>query len=130
MDKYIIYFYIAAGGAFGALFRYVLSNWFQALFSTGFPLGTFVVNMSGAFLIGIAYSLAFEQSIVPSDLRLFGMVGFLGSFTTFSTFSLENVLLLREGNWKLFSANVGLSVVFGVLAVLAGRGLVNLVKGG
>jgi fluoride exporter len=111
--------YIALGGSLGALARYGLSKWVHLNVSTIFPWGTLAVNLTGSFMIGFFFEL-FETSVFPADLRSFVTVGFLGAYTTFSTYSLESVNLLREGQIKLFVANLLLSTVLGLLLVAAG----------
>ena len=82
---------IAVGAAAGALSRYLLSGWVQDLLPSRFPWGTFVVNISGSFLLGLVFVLAIEHEIMQPELRLPLMVGFIGAYTTFSTFMLEIV---------------------------------------
>lgn len=110
---------IGLGGFIGAVSRYYLQMAIIKLFSGPFPLGTFMVNILGCFVIGIVYSLA-EESRVSDIQRLFFSIGFCGSFTTFSTFSAENLKLLEQGNYLPLSLYVVLSVILGVLAVYLG----------
>ena len=112
-------FYIALGGGLGALARYGLSKWVHLNVSAIFPWGTLAVNLTGCFLIGFFFEL-FETSVIPADLRSFITIGFIGAYTTFSTYSLESVNLLREGQIKLFVTNILLSTVLGLLLVAAG----------
>ena len=93
---------IAAGGAAGALCRYGLVNWINSFTHSktqwgAFPLGTLSVNVIGSFLIGIMYVLIAERMALHPDWRNIAIVGFLGAFTTFSTFSLETITLLENG---------------------------------
>lgn len=93
---------IAAGGAGGALCRYGLVNWINSFPHSktqwgAFPLGTLSVNVIGSFCIGIMYVLIAERMALNPDWRNVAMVGFLGAFTTFSTFSLETITLLENG---------------------------------
>lgn len=92
--KYLIF--IAAGGAGGAVSRYLLATWVHSLWEGKLPVGTLMVNVLGSFAIGIVYVLI-EQQVVHPDWRGVLMVGFLGAFTTFSTFSLETIHLLENG---------------------------------
>jgi len=110
---------IAIGGMAGALSRYALSKWIYRAVNDVFPWGTLAVNLSGSLLIGVLFEL-FEQTVIPTDLRSLVAIGFLGSYTTFSTYTLETVSLLREGELRLCLANVALSNVLGLMLVVMG----------
>ena len=90
-------FSVAAGGALGAVARYLLSNAVHTLWPMRFPLATLGVNLIGSFLIGVLYVLIAARGVLHPDWRSVAMIGFLGAFTTFSTFSLEAVTLLEHG---------------------------------
>ena len=112
---------IAVGGAVGALARYGMGGLVQQAFKTAsFPAGTLAVNLTGCLLIGFGGGLIETRQFFTPELRAFIFIGFLGSFTTFSTFGLESFNLARDGQWLLAAANIGISVVVGLAAVLAG----------
>ncbi len=113
--------FIAVGGAGGALARYWLSAAVSTLthsFNAGhFPWGTLLVNVLGSFGMGVMYVLITEKMALHADWRAVAMVGFLGAFTTFSTFSLEAVVLLERGDILLALAYVAASVIVCLLAL-------------
>ncbi|QIB64062.1 fluoride efflux transporter CrcB [Kineobactrum salinum] len=106
---------IAAGGAAGSVARYALSLWTQAHWQGQFPLGTLLVNVLGSFAIGVVFVLLQQQLLHP-DWRGVLLVGFLGAFTTFSTYSLETVALWEAGQGVQALAYALTSVVLCVLA--------------
>jgi len=110
---------VALGGALGALARFTLSTWVQATLGAGFPWGTLSVNLSGSFLMGVLVG-ALQRGFLPPEFQALAAVGVLGSFTTFSAFSLENVRLLQEGAWGRALAYMVVSLGVGIVAVLAG----------
>jgi CrcB protein len=110
---------ISFGAIAGALSRYYLTLGFNHWFGTTFPFGTFVINLSGAFLMGFFTHLAVERSIISPDLRLIIAVGFLGSYTTFSTYELDADKLLAVGQWQMPLYWIG-SALLGVLCLELG----------
>lgn len=112
-------FNIAIGGAAGALLRYWLSGLAYRFFSGGFPWGTLSVNLVGSLLIGLFWGI-FDSIAISQNLKLFIFIGLLGSFTTFSTFSLENFHLLRDGEYWFVFFNVVLSLFLGISLVFIG----------
>jgi fluoride exporter len=114
---------IGAAGAVGALARYHLQGLVHRLYPGAFPLGTFVVNISGCFVLGVLFSALTERFTVSVDLRTALTVGFLGAYTTFSTFALETVGLGETGKVAVAVLNVVLSVVVGLVAVRIGMTL-------
>jgi len=115
------YFIIGLGGFFGAVARYIVALWIGQRWGRIFPLGTFVVNISGCFLISFLMSLFTEKFMVNPQLRLFLVMGFLGAYTTFSTFEYETGNLVKDGEWAIALANVILSVIAGFVALKSGE---------
>jgi len=111
--------FIAIGGAIGALLRYMISGMTYRYLGGSFPWGTLSVNLIGAFAIGFLWGLS-EITIVSSDFRSFVFIGIIGSFTTFSTYSLETFNLFRDAEIKLVLANVLITNVLGIALVLSG----------
>ncbi|MEW8507669.1 MAG: fluoride efflux transporter CrcB [Candidatus Thiodiazotropha sp.] len=107
---------IACGGAVGALFRFWVSSGIHSLLGRGFPYGTLAVNVLGSLVMGFLYVLLLERTTVSPELRGALLVGFLGAFTTFSTFSIETLNLLEQAEVLKAGLNIGLSVVACVLA--------------
>ena len=113
---------VGLGGAFGAVSRYVTSGWIQGQTDGFFPWGTLAVNVIGSVILG--FMMVWLQSTASSaELRALVTVGFLGSFTTFSTFSYETVAMLRDGDWWRAGGYTAGSVVLGLVAVVLGAGL-------
>ena len=124
----MIYLLIALGGAGGSVLRYLLGGVIQRSSSSGFPIGTMVVNVSGCFLIGILVK-QFLNMQLSNDLRALLVVGFCGGFTTFSTFSAETLALIEGGEYARASLYVLLSVMLCLLATLAGMTTIQLIAG-
>jgi CrcB protein len=118
---------IAGGGAAGAVARYWVSGRVYAWLGTGFPWGTLAVNVAGSFLIGLLAILLVERLPYSAEWRSLLIVGFLGAFTTFSTFSLETLTLIEQADYAKALTNAALSVVACLaatwLGVVAGRAL-------
>ena len=127
------YIAIGVGGAIGAILRFVISGITYNVLGQNFPWGTLVVNMIGCFLIGLLAQL-FEEIAISPNLRVLVLVGGLGAFTTFSTYALENVSLLRNGEWGAALLDVVLSTVLGLVFVILGMALASylsaVVRGG
>ncbi len=117
---------IAFGGAFGAVARYGLSGWVQSLLDTTFPMGTLVVNVVGSFVLGLSL-LLFESLAWSAELRTLVSIGFLGAFTTFSTFSYEAVVLLEGGEWARGGLYMGGSLLLGLAGILGGMALASFI---
>jgi CrcB protein len=115
------YVLVGVGGFVGANARFILARWIGLLVDTRFPLGTFVVNVSGSFALGVIGTLAMQRLVPNSDeIRLAVGVGFLGAFTTFSTFGFETHALFEDGSWVTALTNIFASVFISLLAVRAG----------
>ena len=115
------------GGFAGAVSRFVLAGWVQKLTGSAFPYGTLSVNVLGSFIIGFLF-LYFEQTLSPHAKAL-AVTGFLGALTTFSTFSLETVLMLQNGLYTKALANITLNAVLCLSATIMGMMLFRRVYG-
>lgn len=115
---------IALGGAAGAVARYGLSGWVQDLLGTTFPMGTMMVNVIGSFLLGLSVPL-FESLAWSAEVRTMVTIGFLGAFTTYSTFSYEAVVLLEGGEWTRAGTYMGGSLLLGLVAVVGGMAVAS-----
>jgi len=111
---------IGSGGFLGSIARYTASKYFQNLFLSAYPWGTFIVNITGCLLIGLLYGIFTRSGYLSAEWRLFLTVGFCGGFTTFSTFANENFLMIREGDFFYFLLYTGLSIFLGITAVYIG----------
>lgn len=119
-------FYVAAGGAIGALARYGVATWLApASQRVSLPWGTIAVNLVGCFVIGAVVGMAQARDGLTEGARLFLVIGILGGFTTFSAFGLETLSLIRADAHALVAANLILQVGGGLLAVWAGWALMN-----
>ena len=111
---------IAAGGAVGAVMRFWVSNSLYALLGRGFPYGTLAVNVLGSLIMGALYVLFLERMTVSPELRAALLIGFLGAFTTFSTFSIETLNLIEQSDYLKAGLNIVISVIACLLAVWLG----------
>ncbi len=109
-------FYIGIGGFFGAIGRFVIAGFVQKSFDTLFPIGTLSVNVIGSFIIGFM-AMLFENIVQP-EYKAMVITGFLGALTTFSTFSLENVNMLQDGDYLKVAINISLNVTLSILATI------------
>jgi CrcB protein len=115
------YLMVGAGGFLGAVARLLIARWVLSLVDTRFPLGTFVINVSGSFLLGVLATIAAQKLFAHAEaLQLALGVGFLGAYTTFSTFEFETHTLLATGAWTMAAANMVASLLVGLAAVRAG----------
>ncbi len=108
--------FIGAGGFFGAISRFLIASNVQKLTTGFFPIGTLSVNVLGSFIIGFA-AMFFAQSVQP-EYKAFVITGFLGALTTFSTFSLENVTMLQDGEFTKVGLNIFLNVTLTITATI------------
>lgn len=118
MINYIVVF---LGGGIGSVFRFVLATWIGQRWGRSFPLGTFVINVSGSFLIGLLMTLMAERFLENPELRLLLVVGGLGGYTTFSTFQYETGRLAADGELVYAALNIVLSVLVGFTALKFGE---------
>ena len=112
--------FIGLGGAAGAVSRYLVDTAVLDRFAGAFPLGILIVNLSGAFFVGLLAALIVDRGVLPADLRNPLMVGFLGAYTTFSTLMLDSWRLIEDGLPVLALLDVFGSVILGIVAVVAG----------
>lgn len=117
MEKLV---WIALAGALGTLARYGVATYVQRTSGSSFPWGTFTVNMIGSFAFGFLWAFSEERGWVTENMRAFAFAGFLGAFTTFSTFAFDNAQLARAANWQFFAVNILLTNAAGIALALAG----------
>ena len=124
MDKVL---WISLGAVLGANLRYWVGDWAAQRFGSGFPYGTLLINLTGSFLLGLIISMSMENFIIDPRLRLLLTVGFLGSYTTFSTYAYESIALISQGQWGLGLFNlIGsslLGALFAILGIWLGKAL-------
>jgi CrcB protein len=118
---------VGIGGFVGAIVRYALAVWIGQAWGRAFPLGTFVINVSGSFLIGLFMTLFTERYSFDPAWRLLFVVGFLGAYTTFSTFEYETGKLINDSEWLFATMNVVLSVTAGFVALKFGEVLAKII---
>jgi CrcB protein len=111
---------IAGGGALGAILRFGMSSYVYRLLGRDFPYGTLAVNMLGSLLMGLLFILFVERGLVSAEWRSAIIIGFLGAFTTFSTFSIETLVLLESGELSKAFLNIALSVSLCLFATWLG----------
>ena len=114
------YLAISVGSVLGANARYLVGGWVTDRFGTSFPIGTLLVNVTGSFAIGLFLTLIGERLVVADWWRPLVAIGFLGSYTTFSTFSFETLALAQSGSWGLAGLNVVGSIAGCLVGVYAG----------
>ena len=114
------YIWVGVGGAAGAIARFAMTRYAIARFGDAFPWGTFTINLLGAFAIGLIFTWMTDRSIAAPAVRLVVIVGFLGGYTTFSSYTFEAVAMAQRGNWLGALAYVFGSNVVGLTACAAG----------
>ena len=127
------YLYVFLGGGLGAVCRYLATTAIGARFGMMFPFGTLFVNTLGSFLMalimGFLLTMAKANNLLSEPLRLLLTVGFLGGFTTFSSFSMETLTLLRSGSIVLAISNIAANVLLGLIAAIIGLYLAAMIQG-
>lgn len=111
---------IFLGGGLGSVLRFLISQYISKKIESGIPWGTFVVNILGSLLLGATIGFFHKINLSSSQYVVFFTIGFCGGFTTFSTFTMENLLLLKNGDWTLVFIYSLTSVIIGVLAAFGG----------
>jgi fluoride exporter len=121
------FLFISLGAILGANLRYWLSSWAAQRWGTAFPYGTLLINLSGSLLLGFFLTLATQRFLIDPRWRIFFATGFLGAYTTFSTYTYESIAMINSGNFLLGGANLFGSALLGGIAVILGIFLARLV---
>lgn len=114
-----LFFLIALGGVLGSISRFGISYLIRQYLHS-FSLGTLIANLIGCFLVGVLYALSQHYHSLSAEIRYLGIIGFCGSFTTFSTFALENLAFIQKGQFLTFAAYFLLSSILGIASVYVG----------
>lgn len=118
---------IGTGGFLGTVSRYLSQRLISYYLSVSFPFGTFFVNILGCFLVGLIFGIGEKSNTLSPEVRMFLMVGFCGGFTTFSTFSLDCINLMRDAQYIYLLTYISLSVILGLIATLGGITLIKMI---
>jgi len=118
---------VGLGGFIGTVARFLIARYFQVNIASVFPWSTFIINIVGCLLIGLIYGISEKGDVLSAEIRLFLTVGICGGFTTFSTFSNDSFMLVREQEWLRFVLYASLSVFIGLIAVYVGRLITKLI---
>lgn len=113
---------VGLGGALGAMFRYLLSNIWKI---NGFPFTTLLINIIGSLVIGLVLALSEKNNMISDNLKLFLATGICGGFTTFSTFSAENMLMIKAGNYLMAGLYIFASITACIIATFVGFKFIN-----
>jgi CrcB protein len=116
---------IGSGGAIGSICRYLITSYVSKFITIPFPTGTFLVNISGCFFIGLLYGIAARYGWLNLEWRLFLITGICGGYTTFSSFSWESISLIRQGDYTYFFAYALGSLILGLLATVGGLAIMK-----
>jgi len=122
-----VYLWIGLGGFLGANARYLVQSWATRVWGPQFPVGTLIANVSGSFLLTLFGTLVAERFNVRDEVRLFIATGFLGGYTTFSSFAYETWLLNELSGWGQALLNIGGNIFLGAIGVLLGLTLARLI---
>lgn len=118
-------FYVGIGGFIGASLRYVISLQSSKLFSLNIPIGTLIVNILGGILIGLIMEISSSTNLISPNLKLFLTTGIMGGLTTFSTFSLETINMLNDGNYIFGLLNICLNLFLSLGGVILGKFIIH-----
>jgi CrcB protein len=111
---------VGSGSALGGIARFLIGKLVMTFFPYSFPMATFLINIAGSFLIGLAYAMSGKSGSMSPASLIFLATGFLGGFTTFSSFSYENMLLMRNGQYFLALTYIFGTILLGLLATFTG----------
>jgi CrcB protein len=119
----VSYLWISLGAVIGAVARYFLSTYIARHFSTVFPYGTLLINITGSLILGFFLVYSTERMLLDPRWRLLVAIGFCGSYTTFSSYAFESFALMEQGQWLLMAVNILVSNALCLAGVLAGAAL-------